>query len=100
MPRGAASGCSDNRLLKVEKACLQNPGKIRTSVGGDRREQTHCFHDRHIGGGGLERSDGHSRPARRHLASLVGVDAFAGELTRGSNDYSGDRKNRKYAAIS
>jgi len=40
-------------LLKVEKACLQNPGKIRTSVGGDRREQTHCFHDRHIGGGGL-----------------------------------------------
>ena len=40
-------------LLKVEKACLQNPGKIRTSVGGDRREQTHCFHDRHIGGGDL-----------------------------------------------
>ena len=40
-------------LLKVAKACLQNPGKIRTSVGGDRREQTHCFHNRHIGGGDL-----------------------------------------------
>ena len=40
-------------LLKVEKACLQNSGKMRTSVGGDRREQTHCFHDRHIGGGDL-----------------------------------------------
>jgi hypothetical protein len=26
---------------------------MRTSVGGDRREQTHCFHDRHIGGGDL-----------------------------------------------
>lgn len=40
-------------LLKVEKACLQNPGKMRTSVGGNRREQTHCFHDRHIGSGDL-----------------------------------------------
>jgi hypothetical protein len=39
--------------LKLEKACLENPGKIRTSVAGHRGEQTHCFHDRHIGGGNL-----------------------------------------------
>jgi hypothetical protein len=30
-------------LLKVEKTCLRDPGKIRTSVGGDRREQTIAF---------------------------------------------------------
>jgi hypothetical protein len=33
---------------------------------------------------GLERPGGRSRPAPTHLASLVGVDAFVGELTRGS----------------
>src|SRR6202040_1757185 len=33
---------------------------------------------------GLERPCGRSRPAPRHLASLVAADAFAGELTRGS----------------
>src|SRR5580704_2497409 len=33
---------------------------------------------------GLERRDGRSRPAPRYLASLVGTDAFAGALTRGS----------------
>ena len=33
---------------------------------------------------GLERPCGRSRPASRHLASLVVADAFAGELTRGS----------------
>jgi hypothetical protein len=33
---------------------------------------------------GLERPRGRSRPAPRHLASLVGVDAFVGELTRGN----------------
>jgi hypothetical protein len=39
--------------LKVAKACLQDPGKIRTPVAGHGGEQTHCFHDRHIGGGNL-----------------------------------------------
>jgi hypothetical protein len=39
--------------LKVEKACLQDPGKIRTSVAGHGGEQTHCFHDRHISGSNL-----------------------------------------------
>src|ERR1700730_4165472 len=33
---------------------------------------------------GLERPCGRSRPAPRHLASLVAADAFAGALTRGS----------------
>src|SRR6202047_506644 len=33
---------------------------------------------------GLERPCGRSRPAPRHLASLVAADASAGELTRGS----------------
>ena len=33
---------------------------------------------------GLERPCGRSRPAPRHLASLVVADAFAGALTRGS----------------
>jgi hypothetical protein len=33
---------------------------------------------------GLERPGDRSRPAPRHLASLVVADAFAGELTRGS----------------
>jgi hypothetical protein len=33
---------------------------------------------------GLERPRGRSRPAPRHLASLVAADAFAGALTRGS----------------
>ena len=33
---------------------------------------------------GLERPGGRSRPARRHLASLVVADAFAGALTLGS----------------
>jgi hypothetical protein len=33
---------------------------------------------------GLERPDGRSRPASRHLASLVVANAFAGALTRGS----------------
>jgi hypothetical protein len=33
---------------------------------------------------GLERPCGRSRPAPRHLASLVGTDAFAGALTRGN----------------
>ena len=33
---------------------------------------------------GLERPGGRSRPAPRHLASLVVADGFAGELTRGS----------------
>jgi hypothetical protein len=33
---------------------------------------------------GLERRDGRSRPAPRHSASLVGVDAFVRELTRGN----------------
>ena len=33
---------------------------------------------------GLERPCGRSRPAPRHLASLVAADAFAGQLTQGS----------------
>ena len=49
---------------------------------------------------GLERPGGRSRPTPWHLASLVGADAFAGELTRGNiRTIPATKKIYKYAAI-
>ena len=70
-------------LLRLSKDLPDDWKEQRCFLGSPPKPPAETLHIRQLENG-LERPGGRLRPASRGLASLVDVDAFAGELTRGS----------------